>query len=78
MPCPTSSGIQAVTLSLQPQSRTFSRLRVKVSFACCCVVSVRLWEQKENVREDILKLGHGVNAVEIDLMEPLDPTKPPR
>ncbi|CBN74298.1 Lactoylglutathione lyase, putative [Ectocarpus siliculosus] len=34
--------------------------------------------KKENVREDILKLGHGVNAVEIDLMEPLDPTIPPR
>lgn len=35
-------------------------------------------EQSENVREDILKLGHGVSAVEIDLMEPIDPEKTPR
>lgn len=35
-------------------------------------------EQAENVSEDILKLGHGVNAVEIDLMEPIDPEKAPR
>lgn len=32
----------------------------------------------ENVREDILQLGSGANAVEIDLMEPLDPEARPR
>ena len=32
----------------------------------------------ENVREDILTLGDGVHAVEVDLMEPLDPDARPR
>lgn len=32
----------------------------------------------ENVDEDILKLGVGPYAVEIDLMQPLDPTKSPK
>ncbi|CAM9147979.1 unnamed protein product, partial [Discosporangium mesarthrocarpum] len=34
--------------------------------------------EKENVDEDILKLGKGINAVEVDIMQPLDPEKPPR
>lgn len=34
--------------------------------------------EKENVREDILTLGDGAHAVEIDLMEPLDPKGRPR
>ena len=33
---------------------------------------------KENVDEDILSVGAGVAVVEIDLMEPIDPTKSPR
>ena len=32
----------------------------------------------ENVREDILTLGNGPHAVEVDLMEPLDPEARPR
>lgn len=32
----------------------------------------------ENVREDILQIGSGAGAVEIDLMEPLDPNGRPR
>lgn len=32
----------------------------------------------ENVREDILQVGSGAHAVEIDLMEPLDPEARPR
>lgn len=32
----------------------------------------------ENVDEDILRLGAGVHAVELDLMQPLDPTAKPR
>lgn len=32
----------------------------------------------ENVREDVLRLGEGPRAVEVDLMEPLDPTRKPR
>jgi lactoylglutathione lyase len=34
--------------------------------------------EKENVNEDILELGHGVHAVEIDIMQPIDPAKKPR
>ena len=34
--------------------------------------------EKENVDEDILKLGKGPFAVEIDLMQPIDPEKAPK
>ena len=34
--------------------------------------------EKENVDEDILKLGQGVNAVEIDIMQPLNPDVAPK
>jgi lactoylglutathione lyase len=33
--------------------------------------------ERENVDEDICTLGHGVHAVEIDLMQPLDPGRKP-
>lgn len=34
--------------------------------------------EQENVDEDILRAGHGPLAVEIDLMQPVDPTARPR
>ena len=34
--------------------------------------------EKENVDEDILEIGHGAHAVEIDIMQPIDPAKKPR
>jgi lactoylglutathione lyase len=34
--------------------------------------------ERENVDEDILEIGHGPHAVEVDIMQPLDPTKKPR
>lgn len=34
--------------------------------------------ESENVREDILQLGSGAHAVEIDLMQPLDPDARPK
>lgn len=34
--------------------------------------------ESENVAEDILRLGHGPHAVEIDLMQPLDPDARPK
>ena len=34
--------------------------------------------EKENVDEDILVIGNGTNAVEIDLMQPIDPDKSPK
>jgi lactoylglutathione lyase len=33
--------------------------------------------ERENVDEDICALGQGVHAVEVDLMQPLDPDKKP-
>ena len=33
--------------------------------------------ERENVDEDICELGHGVHAVEVDLMQPIDPDKKP-
>jgi lactoylglutathione lyase len=35
-------------------------------------------DERENVEEDILVLGNGPLAVEIDLMQPIDPTLSPR
>jgi lactoylglutathione lyase len=34
--------------------------------------------KNENVDEDILRLGEGAHAVEIDLMQPLDPERSPK
>ena len=34
--------------------------------------------ESENVDEDILRLGSGAHAVEIDLMQPIDPDKSPK
>lgn len=42
-------------------------------FVCVC-----FFLQTENVREDILKLGEGVGAVEVDLMEPFSADKSPK
>jgi lactoylglutathione lyase len=33
--------------------------------------------ERENVDEDICQLGRGVHAVEVDLMQPIDPDKKP-
>ncbi len=42
-------------------------LQVKSSFT----------SERENVDEDICEMGQGVHAVEVDLMQPLDPEKKP-
>jgi lactoylglutathione lyase len=34
--------------------------------------------ESENVDEDILRIGSGANAVEVDIMQPLDPDKRPK
>lgn len=34
--------------------------------------------ERENVDEDILRLGEGSSAIELDLMQPIDPTRKPR
>jgi lactoylglutathione lyase len=34
--------------------------------------------EKENVDEDVLQIGEGIHAVEVDIMQPLDPEKKPK
>ena len=34
--------------------------------------------ESENVDEDVLKIGHGPHAVEVDIMQPIDPDKKPK
>ena len=34
--------------------------------------------EKENVDEDVLQMGEGPTAVEVDIMQPLDPEKKPK
>ena len=34
--------------------------------------------EKENVDEDVLQIGQGATAVEVDIMQPLDPEKKPK
>jgi hypothetical protein len=45
---------------------------ISVRLVRLCVV------QKENVDEDVLRLGKGPYAVEVDIMEPIDPNKAPK
>jgi lactoylglutathione lyase len=40
-------------------------------------VKSRFVSERENVDEDICALGNGVHAVEVDLMQPLDPERKP-
>lgn len=37
-----------------------------------------MWPKKENVDEDILLLGKGPLAVELDIMQPINPEKSPK
>jgi lactoylglutathione lyase len=41
------------------------------------VVKSTFVSERENVDEDICELGEGASAVEVDLMQPLDPEKKP-
>lgn len=46
---------------------------------CLGLTHVKTFTSKhENVIEDVLRLGHGPAAVEVDLMQPLDPERKPR
>ena len=40
-------------------------------------VTSRFVSERENVDEDICELGRGLHAVEVDLMQPIDPDKKP-
>jgi lactoylglutathione lyase len=66
-------GIQQVAIGGPDKQRLKSLwvdifgLRVKSTFV----------SERENVDEDICALGEGVHAVEVDLMQPVDPDKKP-
>jgi lactoylglutathione lyase len=66
-------GIQQVAIGGEDKSRLrklwvdLLGLSVQSSFV----------SERENVDEDILTVGQGLAAVEIDLMQPLDPSKKP-
>ena len=67
-------GIQQIALGAEDKS-VLARLWVEL-FGLSQVGSFE--STSENVREDILQIGHGPTAVEVDLMEPLDKEARPR
>jgi len=67
-------GIQQISIGA-PQKAPLRHLWVDL-FGLAATGTFR--SEKENVDEDILSVGAGVAKVEVDLMEPIDPTKSPR
>lgn len=67
-------GVQQVAIG-GPDKARLRKLWVEL-FGIEAVGTFR--SERENVDEDILRLGQGEHAVEIDLMQPLDPDKKPR
>lgn len=67
-------GIQQIALGAEDKS-TLTRLWVDL-FGLTQVGSFE--SASENVREDILQMGEGTSAVEVDLMEPMDKEARPR
>jgi len=67
-------GIQQIAIGA-PQKAPLRHLWVDL-FGLAATGTFR--SEKENVDEDILSVGAGVAKVEVDLMEPIDPTKSPR
>ncbi len=66
-------GVQQIALGAEDKSR-LARLWVEC-FGLPIVTTFR--SERENVDEDVLAIGSGPLAVEIDLMQPLDPAKKP-
>lgn len=67
----TCAREQSADKSLHPMCRTAPGV-----LGVPCVGNFR--SEKENVDEDIMRLGNGPFAVEIDLMQPIDPAKAPK
>jgi len=67
-------GIQQIAIG-GPDKGALSQLWIEL-FGLKKVHSFR--SETENVDEDILQIGEGSHAVEIDLMQPVDPEKSPR
>jgi lactoylglutathione lyase len=66
-------GLQQVAIG-GPDKQRLSRLWVEI-FGLTIKGNFR--SERENVDEDICALGSGAHAVEVDLMQPLDPEKKP-
>lgn len=67
-------GIQQIAIG-GPDKGALGQLWIEL-FGLKKVHSFR--SETENVDEDILQIGEGSHAVEIDLMQPVDPEKSPR
>jgi lactoylglutathione lyase len=67
-------GVQQVALG----SASRQRLRTLWVDLLGLEVTGTFTSERENVAEDILRLGRGAQAVELDLMEPLRPGERPR
>ena len=67
-------GIQQVAIG-GPDKQRLKRLWVDL---LGLEVKGRFVSERENVDEDICALGSGPHAVEVDLMQPLDPEKRPK
>ncbi|MBA4178207.1 MAG: lactoylglutathione lyase [Leptothrix sp. (in: Bacteria)] len=66
-------GLQQVAIG-GPDKRRLQRLWVDI---LGLAVKGSFVSERENVDEDICALGQGAHAVEVDLMQPLDPEKKP-
>ena len=66
-------GLQQVAIG-GPDKKRLQRLWVDI-FGL--TVKSSFVSERENVDEDICAMGHGVHAVEVDLMQPVDPDKKP-
>jgi lactoylglutathione lyase len=66
-------GIQQIAIG-GPDKRKLKGLWVDM---LGLTVKSRFVSERENVDEDICAIGTGVHAVEVDLMQPLDPAKKP-
>ncbi|MCB1170642.1 MAG: VOC family protein, partial [Leptospiraceae bacterium] len=67
-------GIQQIAIGGADKSR-LSRLWVDL-FGLEKTSSYQ--SEKENVDEDILRIGSGPHAIEVDIMQPIDPEKAPK
>ena len=88
---PPAGGAQAAASALPPRPfRVLGLQQVAIGGADKSALSA-LWEgllgvpkvssfrsERENVDEDILRLGAGAAAVEVDLMQPVDASRAPR
>ena len=66
-------GLQQIALG------ALDKTRLKALWVDCLGVPVtgHFKSERENVDEDICTLGRGAHAVEVDLMQPLDPDRKP-